>query len=133
MLTEGLKSKKTVTVGAENTAAKVGSGTLPVFATPAMATLCEATAAESVEELLGEGKTSVGTLLRLSHVAATPVGMQVTCESMLTKIDGRRLDFTLTVYDDAGVVGECEHERFVVDSARFLEKALGRRKNTSNG
>ena len=53
MLTEGLKSKKTVTVGAENTAAKVGSGTLPVFATPAMATLCEATAAESVEELLG--------------------------------------------------------------------------------
>ena len=67
MLTEGLKSKKTVTVGAENTAAKVGSGTLPVFATPAMATLCEATAAESVEELLGEGKTSVGTLLRLSH------------------------------------------------------------------
>ena len=98
-----------------------------------MATLCEATAAESVEELLGEGKTSVGTLLRLSHVAATPVGMQVTCESVLTKIDGRRLVFTLTVYDDAGVVGECEHERFVVDSARFLEKALGRRKNTSNG
>lgn len=100
----------------------MGSGTLPVFATPAMAALMEATSSESVASFLEEGTTSVGTKINISHTAADPIGTDVTCESTLTEADGRRLVFKLTVRDDFGIVGEGIHERFIVKSESFMKK-----------
>ena len=122
MLTVGIKGTQSVTVANDNTAAAMGSGTLAVFATPAMIALMEKTAYISVQNELDEGCGSVGTLLNVKHLAATPVGMQVTCESELVEIDGRRLVFTVKAYDEKGLIGEGTHERFIVQNEKFLAK-----------
>ena len=122
MLTIGIKGNETVTVSNDNTAATMGSGTLAVFATPAMIALMEKTAYTSVQNELDEGMGSVGTLLNVKHVAATPVGMTVTCESELVEVDGRRLVFTVKAYDEKGLIGEGTHERFIVQNEKFLAK-----------
>ena len=119
---KGIKNSKTITVTADKTAETMGSGTLPVFATPAMVALMENTAAESVEALLGEGNTSVGTMINVKHLAADPVGVEVTCESELVEVDGRKLVFEIKVFDREGTVGEAYHERFVIDKTRFMDK-----------
>lgn len=122
MLTVGIKGTQSVTVANDNTAAAMGSGTLAVFATPAMIALMEKTAYISVQNELDEGCGSVGTLLNVKHLAATPVGMQVTCESELVEIDNRRLVFTVKAYDEKGLIGEGTHERFIVQNEKFLAK-----------
>lgn len=122
MLTIGIKGTQSVTVTNDNTAAAMGSGTLAVFATPAMIALMEKTAYISLQDSLDEGMGSVGTLLNVKHVAATPVGMQVTCESELVEVDGRRLVFTVKAYDEVGLIGEGTHERFIVQNEKFLAK-----------
>lgn len=121
---KGLKNKKTITVTADKTAETMGSGTLPVFATPAMVALMENTAAESVESLVGEGYTTVGTLINVKHLSADPVGVEVTCESELVEVDGRKLAFEIKVFDREGIVGEAYHERFIIDKTRFMDKVL---------
>ncbi|MBR2327663.1 MAG: thioesterase family protein [Clostridia bacterium] len=118
----GIKNVKKITVTDEMTAARVGSGLLPVYATPQMAALMEQTAAESIETMLPEGCTTVGTKLNLSHLSADPVGMELVCESVLTAVDGRRFEFHITVSDSFGVVGECDHERFSVKRESFMAK-----------
>ena len=123
MLETGIKGKDTVKVVSENTAAAVGSGTLLVFATPAMIALMEKTACNSVMPFLEEGCGTVGTMLNVKHMAATPVGMTVTCESELIETDGRRLVFKVTASDEAGVIGEVTHERFIVNNEKFQNKA----------
>jgi len=122
MLTVGIKGTQSVTVSNDNTAATMGSGTLAVFATPAMIALMEKTAYVSVQNELDEGCGSVGTLLNVKHLAATPVGMTVTCESELVEIDNRRLVFTVKAYDEKGLIGEGTHERFIVQNEKFLAK-----------
>ena len=122
MLTIGIKGTQSVTVSNDNTAAAMGSGTLAVFATPAMIALMEKTAYISVQDALDEGMGSVGTLLNVKHLAATPVGMQVTCESELVEIDNRRLVFSVKAYDEIGLIGEGTHERFIVQNEKFLAK-----------
>lgn len=119
---KGIKNTKTIVVTTDKTAEAMGSGTLPVFATPAMVALMENTAAESVEALLPEGSTSVGTLINVKHLSADPIGLEVTCESELVEVDGRKLTFEIKVFDCDGIVGEAYHERFVIDSTRFMEK-----------
>ena len=89
----GITGKQTITVTEEKTAQAMGSGTLPVFATPAMIALMENTASKSVEAKLDEGAGTVGTLINVKHVAATPVGMDVTCETKLVEVDRKRLVF----------------------------------------
>ena len=121
-LTKGIIGKKELTVTMDKTAAAVGSGLLDVFATPQMIALMEATASESVAPYLDEGSTSVGTLVNVSHVAATPVGMKVTCESELIEVEGRKLVFTVKAYDECGLIGEGSHERFIVFSEKFMAK-----------
>ena len=123
MLDTGIRGEKTVEVTPENTAEALGSGTLPVFATPAMIALIEATASESVAPHLDEGSSTVGTHLDVAHSAATPVGMSVTCVTELVEIDRRRLVFRVTVTDGKGEIGSGTHERFVVDNAKFMSKA----------
>lgn len=123
MLTTGIKGKQELVVAKENTAKAMGSGTLEVFATPAMIALMEKTAYESVAPELEEGSGTVGTALNVKHVAASPVGMKITCESELVKVDGRALTFSVKAYDEKGLIGEGEHERFIIYNEKFQAKA----------
>lgn len=127
MLEIGIKGKDSVEVVYENTAAAVGSGLLEVFATPAMVALMEKTACTSVQPYLEEGCGTVGTELNIKHVAATPIGMTVTCESELVEIDGRKLVFTVTAFDEKGIIGQGTHERFIVNNEKFQNKADSKR------
>ncbi len=121
-------SKKCVEleVTKERTAKHVGSGSLEVYATPSMIALMEYTSTECIKEFLEEGQTSVGTALNVKHVSATPVGMKVRCESELIKVDGRVLTFSVKVYDEKGLIGEGEHQRFIVDGEKFTKKTYGK-------
>lgn len=123
MLDIGLKGSQTEIVTKDKTAEAMGSGGLPVYATPAMIALMEKTAMLSVEKELDEGCGTVGTKLEIEHVAATVLGKEITCESELIEIDRRRLVFLVTAYDNAGVIGIGKHERFIIDCAKFMEKA----------
>lgn len=121
-LTTGVRGTREIAVTDENTAKALGSGGLAVFATPAMITLMEFCAANSVLPFLPEGSSTVGTKLDIRHLSATPVGMTVRCETELVEIDRRRLVFACKAYDNAGLIGEGTQERFVVDNAKFMEK-----------
>lgn len=123
MLEAGIKGKKEITVTQDKTAKAMGSGTLDVFATPAMIALMENTAFESVAAELEPGSDTVGTALNVKHVSASPVGMKITCETELIKVDGRALTFSVKAYDEAGLIGEGEHERFIVFEEKFQKKA----------
>ena len=123
MLEAGVKGEQSVEVVYENTATAVGSGVLEVFGTPCMLALMEKTASESVAPYLEEGCGSVGTQVNISHVAATPIGMTVRCETELTEVDGRRLVFKVAAYDEAGLIGEGTHQRAIVAKERFEQKA----------
>ena len=123
MLKPGIKGYQEVVVTKELTAARMGSGVLEVFATPAMIALMEQTAYKSVEPYLEEDSGSVGTSLHISHVAASPVGMTIHCESELIEVDGRRLVFHVKAFDQDGLIGEGTHERFVVINDKFQKKA----------
>lgn len=123
MLEAGISGQMTMKVERENTAEVMKSGTLQVFATPAMIALIEETAWKSVAAELEEGLVTVGTALNVKHLAATPVGMQITCTTVLEEVDGRRLVFSVSVEDETGKVGEGTHERFIVQAEKFQKKA----------
>lgn len=123
MLETGIKGMQKTEVTDTNSALAMGSGTLKVFATPAMIALMEETAWKSVAPHLEDGSGTVGTALNIKHTAATPLGMTVTCESKLIAVDGRKLTFHVTAKDEAGVIGEGEHERFIVQNEKFQAKA----------
>lgn len=124
----GIKNTKTVEVTDELTAAKMGSGLAPVYATPCMIALIEGTAAESVEPFLEAGQGTVGTKIEVEHLAATPIGMEVRCETELVETDRKRLVFKAEVYDEAGLVGKGAHERFIIDNERFMAKVQAKLK-----
>lgn len=123
MLEVGITNTETTMVTEQNTAAALGSGTVSVFGTPAMINLIELTCAQSVQDKLEPGQTTVGTSLNISHDAPTPIDMQISCTSTLTDIDGRALTFEVEVTDEAGVIGRGTHGRFIVDEERFTAKA----------
>ena len=122
MLKEGIKGTNEIIVTKELSAQNVGSGLLPVYATPSMIALMENTAFESVAQYLEEGCGTVGTSLNVKHVAATPIGMKVTCETELVKVEGRALTFEVKAYDECGLIGEGVHERFIIAEEKFLAK-----------
>lgn len=119
----GIKHILTQTVTEADTALAHGSGTLKVFATPAMIALMEKTAMESVADSLEEGEATVGTLISVKHLSATPAGCAVTCECELAEVDGRRLVFKARAWDNAGAIGEGIHERFIIKTEGFMKKA----------
>lgn len=123
MLTEGMSAILTEQVEEANTARVIGSGSLPVYGTPAMIALIERTAVELLAGNLPEHTTTVGTKLDINHVSATPEGMTIVCQCTLEKIDRRKLIFQVEVKDGAGVIGNGIHERFLVEEESFLEKA----------
>ena len=122
MLEPGLKGIAQSCVERANTALELGSGSMLVYGTPALAALMERSACEAIACELEEGVSSVGIKLELSHDAATPVGMEVRAEATLTEVDGRRLVFEIDAFDERGPIGKCRHERFLVQEERFLNK-----------
>ena len=118
----GIIGTQTITVTEEQTAKHLGSGELAVFGTPFMIALMENTAYKSVQPHLEEGQGTVGTLLNVKHVAATPVGMDVRCETRLIEIDRKRLVFEVKAYDACGLIGEGLHERFIIDNQKFMQR-----------
>ena len=122
-VTVGMSGRAQARVTQENTALAAGSGTLPVFATPWMCALMEQAAWTAIAPALEEGESSVGTKLSISHLSATPVGMEVWAESQVTLVDGRRIEFHVAAYDQKGLIGEGTHERFIIQDARFVAKA----------
>ena len=123
MIEVGMKGHEEVMVTPENTAAAMVSGTLPVFATPCMISLMEATAWKSISAEVEEGWSTVGTSLDVKHLSATPIGMKVWCDSELIEVDRKRMVFKLEVFDEAGKIGEGIHERFLVQNDKFLARA----------
>lgn len=121
-LGRGVRGTQEELVTEKNIASALGSGGLAVYATPCMITLMEYCAMESVKPYLPEGSSTVGTRLDVKHLAATPMGMTVRCETELIEVDRRRLIFLCRAYDDAGLIGEGTQERFIVDNAKFMEK-----------
>lgn len=118
----GTKGFAQALVEKEDTAKIVGSGDLLVYATPCMVALMEGAACESIAPFLAEGESSVGTMMEVSHSSATPVGMEVRAESEVTAVEGRKVRFQITAYDEAGQIGSATHERFIIKVDRFLEK-----------
>ena len=119
----GIKGRIELTVTKDKCAGALGSGELDVFATPAMIALMEETAWKSVAPCLQPGEGTVGTALNVRHLAATPLGLRVWCETELTLVDRRRLVFDVRVYDPFGLVGEGTHERFIIQHEKFMKKA----------
>ena len=119
----GIKGRAEDVVRAENTAQAMGSGTLPVFATPAMTALMEKAAWTSLAPYLSEGESTVGTRLEITHDSASPLGMQVWAESEVTEVDRKRIVLKVAAYDQKGLIGQGVHERFIVTDDRFLSKA----------
>lgn len=122
MLKTGLTGEAKEKVSEKNSAATMKSGELNVYATPSMIALMEQAAYKSVAGELEEGQGTVGTLMNVSHISATPFGMEVTAKTELIEIDRKRLVFHVEAYDERGKIGEGTHERFIVDNARFQEK-----------
>ena len=119
----GLKNVVSEAVTPEKTAQAMGSGSLPVYATPAMTCLMEKAATEALEPLMPEGWTTVGISLHVAHKAATPVGIAVRAEAEVTAVEGRKVIFTVRAFDDKEEIGVGSHERFAVQKEKFLAKA----------
>lgn len=126
MIEIGMSYTAEMTVGKEDTAKAVGSGELEVLATPKMCALMEESAYKCIGAELDEGASSVGTVLEIKHLSATPVGMSVKAIATVTEVDGRRIVFELKAYDDTGIIGEGRHERFIVYSEKFIAKAYSK-------
>jgi fluoroacetyl-CoA thioesterase len=126
-LEPGLVGESSVTVTDNMTAAALGSGNVNAFSTPALIALLEGAAIDALKDRLPEGQTTVGTMLNVRHVAATPVGMAVTARATLKEIDGRRLVFDVEAWDPVERIGEGTHERFIVDRARFEGRVLSKK------
>lgn len=122
MIKVGLKHEEEEIVTIEKTAGHIGSGAVSVYATPMMILLMEKTAASLVSKHLAPGQNTVGTKVDISHLSATPAGAKVRCECELVEVDRRRLVFFLKVFDEWGLIGEGKHERFIIDTEKFIEK-----------
>ena len=126
-ITVGLKREERGVSDEAHSARAVGSGLLPVLATPAMTALMEQAAAGALEEFLPEGWTSVGISLDVEHTSATPLGMGFRAEAEVTAVEWRKILFDVRAYDDAGEIGHGTHARFAVESEPFLAKAAKKR------
>ena len=118
----GVRGKEELVVQFEDTAARYGSGLVEVYATPAMVALMEKTCLTSVLKYLPEGFGTVGVKVDISHSKATPIGMRVICESTLVEVDRRRLVFEVEARDEQGEIGRGRHERFIIDTKKFMQK-----------
>jgi predicted thioesterase len=121
-LKAGLRGSATLTVAEEHTAPRVGSGRVHVLATPVMINLFEAAALDAIERLLPPGHQSLGTVLNVRHIAATPVGMRVTASAEVLGVEGRTVRFRVEAHDEKDLIGDGTHERVVVNVAKFDQR-----------
>ena len=121
-LVPGLAASMSLTVSEADTAIEVGSGSVPVLATPRLLALCESATVAAVRDHLEEGHTTVGVQVRLDHVLPSPVGRSVTAEATLDKVAGRKLFFTMSAHDERGLVAAGKVTRVIVDERAFLAK-----------
>ena len=122
----GLTAEVGTLVEAEDTALSVGSGDLRVYATPCMVALMEGAACEALQGFLSNEQTTVGTEISVSHLSATPVGMEVTAKATVTSVEGKVITFSVEAFDEAGKIGEGTHKRVIISSQRFLDKAYSK-------
>lgn len=125
----GILGEKKEVVTQENTADRLGSGLLPVYATPSMVALMEATCLESVAGEIGPNNDTVGIAIDVKHLAASPIGEEVTCKSELVEIDRKRLVFRVEAFDRHEKIGEGIHQRFIINPQKFMEKAQAKLKD----
>jgi predicted thioesterase len=118
----GLQGQAEIAVGEEHTAPRIGSGRVPVLATPVMINVMEAAALDAVEQLLPPGHQSLGTHLNVGHYAATPVGMHLRATAVVTKVEGRTIEFRVEAFDEKERVGDGTHTRVVVNVERFDQR-----------
>ncbi len=124
----GTRGTATLVVAPEHTAPRVGSGRIAVLATPVMINVIEAAALAACEHLLPAGHQSLGIHLDVRHIAATPVGMAITAEAEVLRVEGRTISFRVAVHDEKELIGDGLHERVVVNVERFdarVQKKLG--------
>ena len=125
----GIKGIAELTVSSNKLAVNVGSGSLEVFATPVMTMLMEKSACNCLAEYMENDETTVGTELNIQHISATPEGMRVYSEAVLTAINGREFTFEVTAYDESGLIGKGTHKRFLVFGEKFTAKAKSKLNN----
>lgn len=125
-ITVGMKGEVSTLVEREDTAAEVGSGSLLVYATPCMVAMMEGAACEAIAQCMDEDKTTVGIELNISHLSATPVGLEVRAAAEVTAVDGKIITFSVAAYDEAGKIGEGTHKRCVVSSQKFLDRTYAK-------
>ncbi len=123
----GLSGEARITVTPEVTAKHLGSGAVQVFATPEMVRLMERAAVRALSDRLAPGQQSVGVLVNVRHLAASPIGATVTARAELQQVEGRLLTFRVTATDGVDTVGEGVHERSLIDIARFEERVAKKR------
>ena len=121
-------SKISEIVTENNTALSVGSGSLKVYATPLMIALMEKAACVALSSLLNEGETTVGTMMNVNHISATPVGMEVYATAEVISHEGRKFVLKVEAFDECGMIGEGMHERFLVFAEKFTEKTYSKLK-----
>jgi fluoroacetyl-CoA thioesterase len=119
----GLSASVTQTVTRDMTAKEVGSGSVSVFATPELVLLLEKTAVRALEGKLGAGRTTVGSGIDVTHQAATPIGMEVTCTARVVSVDRRKLTFEITAEDEHESIATGTHTRYIVDAEQFQARA----------
>lgn len=124
MLESGLKYTSSVVVDDKNTAIAMGSGDLPVFATPSMVALMENAAMQSVANYLPEGSATVGGHIDVSHLCPSALGAKIEATATLTSVEGRKLEFTVVATDGDKVIGKGTHIRFIVDRTKFMQKLI---------
>lgn len=125
-ITIGLKGRSETVVTEHNTADAVGSGLVPVFATPYMIALMENAASTSLLPYLAADEGTVGAHLDVAHTSATPIGMKVWADAVVTAVDGKKITFEVSAFDEAGEIGRGTHERFIIRPEKFLAKAQGK-------
>ena len=127
MVSAGQTATSTVTVTESNIAKTMKSGSLEVFATPAMCALMEEAAQAAVQPHLEEGEGTVGISLSISHDAPSPMGSTITAKATVTAVEGRKITFNIEASDGVGIIGKGTHERFVINNEKFMKK-VGTRK-----
>lgn len=126
-ITTGITGKAETAAAPERLASAMGSGALDVFATPAMIALMENAACNALASYLEKDETTVGTEMNVKHISATPADMKVSAEAVLTGVNGREFTFDVKAYDEAGLIGEGTHKRFLVTAERFMAKTNSKR------
>ena len=125
LIKAGLTKTIKLVVTEDTTAEKVGSGSLPVFSTPSMLAAMEKASLQAVEDYLDYGETTVGIMANIKHLAATKIGDVVEVKSEVINVEGKKISFNIKAFSSDKLIGEGIHDRFVVNSEKFMKKLLG--------